>query len=306
MSGTPSISEVYAVTGGRRQAGRFDPPVSLVVLARGPKLFREQALAEYSEQGFCEILFVEDGRPRSDARKLLERFPDLRLLVPLRPQSPGTRINEAAREVSAERFLVVWDDQSLSGLSRLQQADAVAVVPESRDRQGRVLPTVTVPGMEKGLLKILALGAEVESVETLYPIDYTALYDRERFLRTGGYDAVLAPFWQKLDWGLRSRLWGESLRVLKTFQVAYRSESPVDDQTPDATYPRFYLRNVAVRYEGDHGVLPLNRFWRHARRSGMPLGRSLETFFAERRWVRKHRYRFRTDVRHLAELWGAS
>jgi hypothetical protein len=305
MSGTPSISEVYAVTGGRKLTGKMDPPVSLVVLARGPRLFREQALAEFHEQGFSEILFVEDGRQRSDARNLLDRFPDLRLLVPLRPQSPGTRINEAAREVRGDRFLVVWDDQSLAGMNRVPPvSSAVAVVPVTHDRQGRSLPSVTVPGLEHGRLKILSLDSDGESVETLFPLDYTAMYDRERFLRTGGYDAVLAPFWQKLDWGLRSRLWGESLRLLRSFQVAYRAEPPFDDQTPDVTYPRFYLRNLAVRHEGDHGVLPLNRFWNHARRAGQPLGRSIETFFDERRWVRTHRYRFQTDVRLMTELWG--
>ncbi len=97
-----------------------------------------------------------------------------------------------------------------------------------------------------------------------------------------------------------------TLRTLKSFQVTYRAEPPVDDQTPDAAYHRFYLRNIAVRYEGDHGVPPLGRFWAHARRSGLPLGRSIETFFAERRWVRTHRYRFQTDVRQLTQLWGSS
>ena len=66
-----------------------------------------------------------------------------------------------------------------------------------------------MPGLAGGRLKVLSLESEGENVDTLYPPDYTALYDRERFfLRTGGYDAVLAPFWQKLDWGLRSRSFG--------------------------------------------------------------------------------------------------
>lgn len=309
MSGTPSISEVYAVTGGRGLAGRFDPPVSLVVLARGPRVFREQALAEFHEHGFSEILFVEDGSPRPDSRHLLERFPGLRLLVPLTPQSPGIRINEAAREVRGERFLVIWDDQSLTGLPRTPQTlnpGTVAVVPQSIDSRGLTLPSVTEPGLERGRLKVLALDSEGENVDTLYPTDFTALYDRDRFLRTGGYDAVLTPFWQKLDWGLRSRLWGESLRVLKTFRVSYRSTPPIDDQTPDASYSRFYLRNLAVRYEGDHGTLPLNRLWTHIRSSGLPLSRGVRTFFAERQWVRKHQYRFQTDVRQITELWGTT
>ena len=315
MSGTPSISETYAVYASRHRgsvSSRFDFEVSLVILARGPWVFRPQVLDEFHALGFPEILLVEDGRPRYDADTMLQRVPELRLLIPLRAASPGVRVNQAAREVRGDKFLVVWDDQSLpeSGLySRVQrlwqESRAVALVPVRRDREGRDLPSVMVPGLEKDRLKILSLGADLESVDTLFPADFTALYDRQRFLHTGGYDPGLgSPFWQKVDWGLRSRLWGEVLKVERAFKVDYRSAAAIEDQSVDRSYSRFYLRNLAVRHAGDHGVLPFARFWTHARRTGLPFTESLSDFLRERSWVHTHRYRFQTDARLLAELWG--
>ena len=275
-------------------------------------MFRPQVVADFHNLGFGEILVVEDGPPRYGADDLLRRFPEVRILMALQVSTPGALINQAAREVRGDKFLVLWDDQALSeaGLhTRVQKlwegSPAVALVPERRDKDGRDLPSVLVPGLAKDRLKILSLGSDLESVNTLFPADYSALYDRQRFLHTGGYDVTLAnPFWQKVDWGIRSHLWGESLTLERQFRVDYRSNTPVEDQTPDRSYPRFFLRNLAVRHTGDHGVLPFARFWAHARRAGLPLVESLVGFLAERAWVHTHRYRFQSDARLLAELWG--
>lgn len=315
MSGTPSISERYAVLGTRfasAPARRFDLRVSLVVLTRGPWFLRPQVLTEYHGLGFSEILCLETSLPRYDAGVLLQSLSGLRILVHQDATNPGALINLAAREVRGERFLVLWDDMALpeTGLhARAQrvwpEAQVLALVPERRDHRGHDLPSRLVPGLNRDRLKILSLGTDEENVDTLYPADYAALYDRGRFLQTGGYDPKLsAGFWQRVDWGLRSRLWGESLVVDRGFRVDYRGPSPVEDQTPDRSYPRFYLRNLAVRHQGDHGVLPFSRFWAHARRSGLSFFAALADFLAQRRWVALHRYRFQTDARLLVELWG--
>jgi hypothetical protein len=286
----------------------------LVVLTRAPSVFRPAVLGEFHSLGFDEVLCVETSRPRYDAVALVRSLPGLRIVDPgiSTAANPGMLVNLAAREASGEKILVLWDDQSLpeAGLwTRIPRIwgdhRALAVVPELRDRSGRDLPSVRIPGLEQDRLKILSLGAEQDSVDTLFPPDYTALYDRARFLRTGGFDPELSnPFWQRVDWGLRSLLWGESLVVARGFKVDYRSEAPLEDQTPDASYPRFFLRNLAVRHAGDHGVLPVSRFWAHARRSGLGLTEALASFRRERGWVKTHRYRFKTDARLLAELWG--
>lgn len=314
MNGTPSISDSYAVLGSPYTGGhrKFDLGLSLVVLTRGPWLFRPSVLNEFHALGFSEILCLETSVPRYDAPALLKALPGLRILVGQGGANTGALVNWAAREVRGDRFLVLWDDQTLpeSGLhtrvQRLwQESPHLALVPERRDGQGRDIPSVLVPGLDGDRLKILALGTDEENVDTLFPADYTALYHKHRFLQSGGFDAeILQPFWQKADWGLRSRLWGETLTVARTFKVDYRGPAPVEDQTPDRSYSRFYLRTLAVRHAGDHGVLPYSRFWSHARRTGLSLSQAFADFLEQRRWVRRHRYRYQTDARVLTELWG--
>lgn len=315
MNGTPSTSEAYAVLGSRiggLAARNSERHVSLVVLTRGPWVLRPQVLTEYSSLGFSEVLCLETSPPRYDMEALLRSLPGLRIVINPGEVNPGTLINRAAREVHGDRFLVVWDDQSLadagpySRVIRLwQESRILALVPERRNRDGREIPSVMVPGLDADRLKILSLGADEENVATLFPADYSALYDRHRFLQTGGYDSEINhSFWQKAEWGLRCLLWGESLAVSKAFKVDYRSLPPVEDQTPDRSYSRFFLRTLAVRHVGDHGVLPWGRFWAHARRSGLPWLEAWGEFVVQRGWVHLHRYRYQTDARVLTELWG--
>lgn len=298
--------------GGPGPQGRFEVGLSLVVLTRTSWLFRTSTLAQLHALGFRELLCLEEGAPRYDAAYLSRLLPGLRFLIFIPGQTVGAKLNAAAREVRSDKFLVLWDDQSLAAAALnpwnqklWTQGQDLAVAPSLQDARGRVLPSVLVPGLEGDSLKILALGAEQENVDTLFPFDYTAVYDRERFLRTGGFEPRLAnPFWQKADWGLRSRLWGERLVVERAFQVSYTTERPSEDQTPDRAYGLFFLRNLAVRHSGDHGVLPWSRLPRHLRRSGGPWHEALGEFLRQRAWVARHRYRFTTDVRVVAELWG--
>lgn len=315
MSGTPSISDDYAVVGDRRHAPsgpRLAPWVTLVLLRRGPAALFPSVLAEVWDLGFAEVLVVETNPGSGDPVGWARLFPGTRVLVPRRPWNGGEAINRAADEVVTEKFLVLWDDQSIpeAGVSsrvgqRWSGDDWAALIPDRFDLGGRPIPSVRVPVLQGSRLKILAWGSDQESVDTLFPTDYTALYHRRRFQLSGGYDPTLTnAFWQQADWGFRSWLWGETLTVEPGFRVDYRRQPPVEDQTPDRSYPRFYLRNLAVRFTGDHGILPWGRLGAHLRRSGQRWGAAWAGFVQERRWVRTHRYRFRTDARTTAERWG--
>jgi hypothetical protein len=287
--------------------------VALVVLGRDNWLFRPSALEEFYALGFSEVVCVETVPLRYDAAPLLERLPGVRILVTNQPCTPGQGINLAAAELHSPKFLVLWDDQRLpeAGLhTKVQKHWAefagLLLVPELRDAAGREIPGVMVPTLDGSHLKILALPAEEEGVGTLFGQDYTGLYDREAFLRTGGFDADIGEsYWQKLDWGFRCHLWGEDLLASRVFRVELRSPWPTEDQSARAGSLRFYLKNLAIRFAGDHAVLPWNRLFRYWRRSGSTLWACLAEFRQIRRWVAESRYRFRADARLLVERWGA-
>jgi hypothetical protein len=141
-------------------------------------------------------------------------------------------------------------------------------------------------------------------VKSLFPFDYCGVYNRTRFLNSGGFDHQLTnPYWQKVDFGFRSHMWDESIRCDTSFRVRYLTEQSPEDTTPDESYKLFFLKNLSVRFGGDAGSLPKGRFFSYYLRSGSGLISAVREFKEVRRWVHENRYRFVRDARSVTELW---
>ena len=129
-------------------------------------------------------------------------------------------------------------------------------------------------------------------------------YSKARFQLCGGFDPWMrTPYWQKLDFGLRASLWGETILADSSFQVAYTAEQSPEDNTPDWSYKLFYLKNMAVRFDGEMGVLSRRGFPAYALRSGSGLLESIREFREIQRWVWENRFRFKSDVSSLVAHW---
>ena len=315
MSTTPStIKPAYTVVGTAAvpmPLQRFDYPVSLVVLTRDSWLYRLAVLEEFYQLGFSEVLCIETAPLKYVPNEVLERLPGLRLMILSQPCTVGEKINLAAAELTGESFLVLWDDQKLpeAGLhtkvNKLwQETTALLLVPELRDTEGKEVPGVLVPSLDQNRLRVLALPNEDEHVSTLFPQDLSGLYNREMFLRSGGFDPeIQETYWQKVDWGTRCHLWGEQLLISRVFRLDLRLPVATEDQSAGSGSLRFYLKNLALRYTGDHAVLPWSRFplyWRH---SGSTFFGCLSDFRNVRAWVHRNRYRFKADAKMLVERW---
>jgi hypothetical protein len=130
------------------------------------------------------------------------------------------------------------------------------------------------------------------------------VYDRERFIRLGGFDGTLKnTHWQFMDFGFRAWLWGEEIRSTQMVKISYDGEVPAADNTAEASYRRFYLKNLAPVFRGDYAHLPLRRFPGYFFRSGEDLFAAWEDFSAGRRWVSLNRYRWRNDARTITDRW---
>jgi hypothetical protein len=166
------------------------------------------------------------------------------------------------------------------------------------------LPTLTAPSISRWNVKPLIFTPQKEGLPSLYPFDSVGVYDRERFIRMGGFDTTLKnPYWQLMDFGFRSYLWGEEICVTQQLKLSREGEFPVADNSPDESYRRFYLKNLALVFRGDYAHLPLRRFFSYLRRSGLDPFSAWEEFSQARRWVKTNQYRFRSDARILNDLW---
>lgn len=258
--------------------------------------------------GVDEVVTVLGPSPHYDVEQLAGKLPRVRFLLLTNSVSVGEQINIGMHESVCNLVLVVWSDCDVGviterTLERIQTSDALCAVPTIRSERGTVVPTVTAPAFYGSRFRTIPAQPGNQS-ETLYPFDYAGVYDRERFLRSGGFDrAIVNPYWQLLDFGFRAYLWGERLIVVPSLRIDATRPLPAADTTLDQSYARFYLKNLAVRFGGDSGKLPLRRALGLISRSGLGPVAALRLFGEIRRWVRENRYRFRQDARRITELW---
>jgi hypothetical protein len=293
-------------------------PISAVHIIRGRKYQRLEDIRHLASLKYFDTIVL---MPRDNAlpyEELVAEFPNLRLFLFDAPafaggRSPGSLINLGIREAAGEAVLVSWggttvnlEPDSVAGLS----GSVLCYVPQLRKPGGALMPSMFVPagdgqGGPGAPVKPVPVVPDGRENESLFPPDYMALYVKERFSRIGGYDEQFSnPYWQKLEFGYRSRLWGERMRYLPGFRIDYLNQPEVEESTPDEDYLRLYLRTIAIRYTGDRAYLPLGRFWPYYRAGNRNIIRAWESFARERAWVRKHRYNYRFDLRQLIELWG--
>jgi len=283
--------------------------MTFLVLSRGDRLFRGEILADLLTRELGEVVWVEGHEPSADVETLSRDHPEVRFLLMKEPTTAGERINIGIGEARSPFVLCFWSDMRLAKVPRelpesLEKSDAVCTVPMSRNSRLQPIPSWQSPVWKKRRLSIAFRLPRRDGEITLFPFDFSGIYNTERFLRTGGFDrSITNPYWQKLDFGFRCFLWGE--RMVGTTQVSltYTAAPPSDDSTPDQSYKLFFLKNMAVRMRREMGILPVWLIMDYIIHSDASPLYSVREFTAVRDWVRTHKFRFRREPRDLIQRW---
>jgi hypothetical protein len=312
----------YTAVGGKTRLGSTG--LSAVLLNRPGRHPRHGLFQELEKAGFDYVISVENTRERYDLEELSIRFPFVRFVLLNGYLNPGGQINLAASELSEPLFIVLWNDLGILsgqaafmaerlflGAEERRKAGAsgsalkrLCTVPVIQNSRFETIPTLAAPAVLKKTIKTLFFSPRREGQRSLYPFDGVGIYDRERFIRLGGYDTTLDnSYWQLMDFGFRACLWGEEIASTRHVKLVYEGDMPVEDNTAGESYRRFYLKNLAPVFRGGAARLPLLRFPGYLLRSGGDPLTAWEHFAESRRWVRLNRYRWTTDARSVAESW---
>jgi hypothetical protein len=303
----------YTVVGGSRwdRIQKYPYRITLLVIARGDRLFRTQLLRQLEGLDIGEIVWVE-GPEVSHDMDLCKEFPDVRFLLLRDAVSRGAMINIGISESRAPYVLCLWSDMRVGDISpsildAVQAIQAACILPVIKDQNGHVVPTYQSPLMRKGKLSLHFRPPSREGESVLFPFDYCGIYDKERFSRVGGFDPEIGtPYWQKLDFGFRCHLWGEKISGTLKCTLLSAGYDSAEDATPDDAYKLFYLKNIAVRFRREIGILPLGRIFEYIIRSGSDPFSAAKEFGRAREWIRINRSRFRRDPREMIDKWGAA
>jgi hypothetical protein len=302
--------------------------LSAVILNRGGRYSRFSFFEDLGKAGFDYVISMEGTQKRYDLEALSVSFPFVRFILLKEPISFGEEINLAASELAGPLFFVLWNDvRILRGGGAGRMAERLLLTPEEKAETGdqknnsarfctvpviqdsrfETLPTLTAPMViGRGDVKTIPSVPLREGLPSLYPFDGIGIYDRERFIRLGGFDTSVSSFyWQLMDLGFRSHLWGEEISSTQSVKLAYEGSVPANNTTAEESFRRFFLKNLAPVFRGDYAHIPLRRFPGYFRRSGEDLFSAWEEFSQARRWVRTNRFRFQGDARTVAGLWGS-
>ncbi|WHE95478.1 hypothetical protein QK276_01465 [Treponema pallidum] len=282
-----------------------------VVLNRGVRWNRAEFFAQLTTLGIAPIVSVERSAAAPDVTGLAERFPFVKFITPLECISVGEMINLGVAELDVMYVLVLWSDMRIDpqGMSQhiqdiLRTNTHMCIAPQLCSSHSTVLPTQIVPALRKSDFFTQPTECTTNHTPTIYPYDFVGIYHRDRFIQCGGFDFTIAnAYWQNLDFGLRSYLWGECIEVNTQIRLFYEALPPQEDASADGSYRIFYLKNLAPLLEKDRAFISGTQFFSFFRNSGLHLIEAYRLFRDAQKWVAVNRYRFKKTAARLVSEW---
>jgi hypothetical protein len=313
-STSKNLSVPYTVVGGKKidRSAKYSKRLSFLVLNRGGKFNRWNTFSALKKIGADEIISVEGPGAPYDVEQLTKDFDDVRFLILHESATPGEMVNTGINECRGKFVYVLWNDMSADSVREelLHQylfLNTLCVQPVFLNHLNEPVPSMQVPVFYRRRIKILHLTPENDRAKTLYPMDYTGIYNKERFILIGGYDGTLKNnYWQKADFGFRSYMWGEEILVDSHIRIKMQNQLPGEDTSADEDYKQFYLKNLAVNFSGDTGYIPTTRFFSFYLKTGGGIIDSYREFKAARDWVNKNSFRFKMNSKSVIDLWEVS
>ncbi len=295
--------------GGEEQEELLTLPISAVVLNRGGRHYRATAFEELTRWGIPSIISCENSVRSHDIEALSAEFPRVRFILPSEPISIGEMINIAIAESKTPLVLVVWSDVRIEALAPAitdpsSEQARICTTPILLSKQGEQLPTQIVPSLQGSNFSTEQLFCLRDKTPTVYPFDFMGIYHKEKFIELGGFDYTIKnTYWQNLDFGMRSFLWGESISHSISLRMHYEAKPNLEDISADASYRRFYLKNLAPSLGRKGAVIRLGLFWSFLHNSGLNPINAWTHFQLGRQWVQRHASRFKSSANDLTKRW---
>ncbi|EFW38895.1 hypothetical protein HMPREF9554_00614 [Treponema phagedenis F0421] len=286
-------------------------PLSAVVLNRGPKLNRGILFDRLANLNFSSIISIEESPSQSEHANFYDRFPYVKFIIPLEKVSIGEMINIGIAESNSDFAFVLWNDMNLFGsgpdaalIESVIQNDIICTTPMLLSEAGTPILNQIVPSLYKTKFSTEPMPCVKDNTPTMYAYDFAGIYNRKKTIQLGGFDyTILNPYWQNLDFGFRSYLWGEQIRINTRFKLKYEASPPPENISADISYRTFYLKNIAPIKNKESAYIKNRTFFPFLKNSGLHFMEALSFFREAKKWVEVNKYRYKKDAIELIKDW---
>lgn len=295
----------------KKNTGELDTELSVIVLNRGAKYYLFSLFQNLISMGLTSIVFVGNPKRNLEFESLSTEFPDIKFLTPAEEITTGEMINLGISEAASEYVLVIWSDirlmQSYSFdnlLKKLNQKNYICAAPFLIDKNNAPLPVQNVPSISVSTFTTEQFPVKFDLTKTIYMFDFIGIYNRTKFIDIGGFDYTITnPYWQNLDFGFRSHLYGNEIIISNDFKIKYASETPIENISADDSYMTFYLKNLALSL-GSNGIrLSWKMFFHYAKQSGLNLLNAYKYFAQAVEWVKLNNKKINQEPAKLISKW---
>jgi GT2 family glycosyltransferase len=301
------------ILGGKEKSFSVKYPISVLLLGRNPGSYKEQSLDVLINSGFENIITFETTKDNFKLEKYVQKFPQVKFIVPSEKVSVGEMINLGMYECKSEYLFVLWNDLVIKNqifndflVNKIMASQCACFCPVFTNSVLQNIPVQMKPHIEKGSFEVIPSQVIYDNTYTLFPYDFVGVFNKEKFISVGGFDSTIkSSYWQNLDFSIRTWLWGEKIISSPIFRFTYEMSETILDSTVDSSYFRFYLKNIAPVYRNKYAYIPLSYFFQFHRRSSLSFSNAMKEFKLARKWVAKNAYHFKMDINKLTAEWGS-
>ena len=298
------------VIGGRIENKNASLDISVILLNSSGGHFKDSLLETLLECNFRSIISVELDSNNFSVEDLAKKFPSVKFIIPLEKTTDGEMINVAMSEIESEYALVLRNSLDIHQgffnvnlAERLLKDDVFCVVPRLTDSNKNSIVAKFSPSAEKKHFVVEESFVVNDGHSTLFPADNIAIYNRKKFIQLGGFDySIKSKYWQNLDFGLRSWLWGEKTKLTTLLQFSY-NEEPINDKTINLDYLRCFLKNGTHKIKNGEAFISNFSFFKFFLNSSCGFLEARRQFRAAKNWVKQNKYKIKIDLETLITQW---
>lgn len=310
----------YNIVGGINSIGeKTENFFSVFILQRSGSIISDTVFENILSFNFKSVFAILNNPQALSVESLSAKFPSIKFIRTLEKISAGEMINICASECTSKYFIVLWSDTVITSqgfittmLDQLLAENKMCTIPSLITAKLETLPNQVIPMLTNGKnFSTQKLNTLKDKTKTIYPFDFIGIYNRESFIDVTGFDHTIEnPYWQLLDFSLRTFLWGYSMSIATSFKVKYLTDIAVEDTTIDESYRRFFLKNLApsIKTVGNktEAYIPTGLFFSYNKTSGENIFRSWKKFSEARTWVSVNKNRFKESALTLLTAWEPS
>lgn len=252
------MEQNYQVLTRRAQLNK-EEFLAVGIMDTGSKADLENTILWYKKYfNYCIHVITQTNRFTQD--ELTQTYSNVSFILFDKAPTLAERVNALANTCMTTYFLLVRSDTELvelnwhSIMELFKPANhPVCVTPLIFNKDKELVPTVRAPRFKDDDIDPMSFMPSHGNDTNLYPFLGVGIYDRALFQRLRGFDELLlGAYWQSLDFGVRTWLYGYS--VCSTNNLAFifpNKQYLIEDRSETKNAERFYTKALGVKLVRD-------------------------------------------------------